>query len=481
MPRNTEPSPTRAAHRDAPPSPARDRAIPRRAALGAIAATASAYSLWPIKPRAAANTPRGRVVLRYWEKWTGPEGDAAQRVVDRFNRTQNRTWVVRVPIADITSKAMVAIAGGDPPDLLGLFSYSVPRLAAANAAMAIDQFASRSSDLDPSIYAPAVARLLTINGRQWAGVNTCYTLALYYNKARFRDAGLDPEKPPQTITQLDAAADSLTRRDPSGNLVQPGFLHNLPGWWPYFWPVMFGGKLFDESTQRATITSAECLAAYSWVRDGAAGVGPAQATRFASAYGRSFHSPQDPFFSGRLAMIVQGPWVASFLKHHAPGLEYGCVPVPVADHLFNPAAPRGLLESDVLVIPRGCPHPDEAFDFFKFMQRHDVQEELAAAHGKSSPMSRASHEFTRNHVNPYVHVHDAIAKSPAVEILPQTTEWQAYSDLTIGAFESIWSGADPAATLQKVQSRAQQLIDREAALRPTPRTPPTARPRRGVP
>lgn len=455
--------------------------IARRTALTTLAAAAATYALWPLKPRTASNIPRGRVVLRYWEKWTGAEGDAVQAVVDRFNQSQSRSWVVRVPIADITSKVMVAIAGGDPPDIAGLFSYSIPQLAAANAAIPMAEFSSTGSGIDPTIYAPAIARLLTINNQQWAGVNTCYTLALYYNKAVFRANGLDPNQPPRTISQLDSASDALTQRDADGRLTRAGFLHNLPGWWPYFWPVMFGGRLFDESTRRATITSAECIAAYSWARDFASRIGSAEASRFASAYGRSFHSPQDPFLSERLAMIVQGPWIASFLERHAPGLEYGCVPVPVADHLYDPSAPRGLLESDVLVIPRGCPHPQEAFAFLRFMQRQEVQEALAAAHGKSSPMRRVSPEFARNHVNRYVGVHDAIAKSPDVEILPQTTEWQAYSDLTIGAFESIWVGADPAATLRRVQSRAQQLIDREAYLRPSPRVPTPESPYRGLP
>ena len=34
---------------------------------------------------------------------------------------------------------------------------------------------------------PAVRDLLWHEGRQWAGVNTCYTLGLYYNRALFRD------------------------------------------------------------------------------------------------------------------------------------------------------------------------------------------------------------------------------------------------------------------------------------------------------
>jgi hypothetical protein len=35
-------------------------------------------------------TADGRVVLQYWEKWTGFEGDAIRAVVDDFNASQDR-------------------------------------------------------------------------------------------------------------------------------------------------------------------------------------------------------------------------------------------------------------------------------------------------------------------------------------------------------------------------------------------------------
>lgn len=130
-----------------------------------------------------------------------------QAVVDRFNQSQSRSWVVRVPIADITSKVMVAIAGGDPPDIAGLFSYSIPQLAAANAAIPMAEFSSTgSASIRRSTPPPSCAS--TINNQQWAGVNTCYTLALYYNKAVF----LRERARSQPTTSNDLAARFRFRR-----------------------------------------------------------------------------------------------------------------------------------------------------------------------------------------------------------------------------------------------------------------------------
>lgn len=123
--------------------------LTRRTALGALAAGAAGWALLPSRPRSHAGVPRGRTEITYWEKWTNREGEAIQAVVDRFNQTQSRIWVHRIPVADITSKAMVAIGGGDPPDLVGFFTYNVPQFAEAGAIMAMDEFDGLRDDLPP--------------------------------------------------------------------------------------------------------------------------------------------------------------------------------------------------------------------------------------------------------------------------------------------------------------------------------------------
>lgn len=452
----------------------------RRTALGAIALGAAGVAFWPRVPRGQAGVPGGRVTLQYWEKWTGPEGDAVQSMVDDFNALQDRIWVVRTPVSDIAAKAMVAIGGGDPPDIVGLYSYNVPLFAEARAAMATDEcaglrLAGLEPRIDPESYAPAVRRLLSYQGRQWAGVNTCYTLALYYNRRLFREAGLDPDSPPRTISELDAAAARLDLpAEGSGgrDIERAGFLPNLPAWWPYFCPIMFGGRLYDPDTRKVLLDEPASVRAYSWVQGYPKRLGPGRSAKFANSYGRSFHSPQDPFISGKVAMIVQGPWIANFITLFGPRdaggtpeLDYGAAPVPVDEPVYDPSAPLGMLEADVLMVPRGCPHPEEAFTFLAYTQQRQVQEKLAYLHCKSSPMRELSPGFMENHPSARcVGVHDAVVRSPRATILPQTRAWQQMADLTNGAFDAIWNGADPASTLAAIQARAQQNVDKAESM-----------------
>ena len=91
---------------------------------------------------------------------------------------------------------------------------------------------------------------------------------------------------------------------------------------------MFGATLYDPATDRATIASPEGIASFEWLRATAARVGVRAATAFASGYGRNIHSAQDPFISGHMAMYVQGPWLANFIRAFAPGLD-AYFPAPV--------------------------------------------------------------------------------------------------------------------------------------------------------
>ncbi|MBS0195687.1 MAG: extracellular solute-binding protein [Planctomycetes bacterium] len=441
--------------------PSHHTGLTRRAALGTLAAGAVGAAVWPRTPRSRADIPSGRTVIDYWEKWTGPEGDAVQRVVDRFNAEQSRVWVRRTAVSEIDTKAMVAIGGGDPPDVVGVFSYNVPQYARSGAAMPLGSFGDASTRIDPGIYVPAVRKLLTYRGEFIAGITSLYSLALYYNRAMFKEVGLDPDAPPRTVPELDAAAERLLVRQGTA-IARAGLLQNLPLWWPYFWPVMFGGVLYDPEKDRAVFDDAATIAAYEWVASYPKRLGVAASEEFGVAYNRSFHSPQDPFIAGRVAMIVQGPWLANFINHYGPHLDYGVAPIPVTPGIFDDASPHGMLEADVLMIPRGCRHPEEAFEFVRFTQRQDVQEQLAREHTKSSPLVECSKEFFVGHPNKCVGVFDAITRSKNVLILPQTPVWKSYAHLTEGAFDAVWRGEHVPAVCGAVQRRAQEMIDKAA-------------------
>src|SRR3954464_14473074 len=85
----------------------------------------------------------GPVHISYWEKWTGFEGDAMRAVVDAFNRKQSRVFVDVLTVSQVDQKMLLATAGGNPPDVAGLWARNVNSFAVKKALRPLDDFCRR--------------------------------------------------------------------------------------------------------------------------------------------------------------------------------------------------------------------------------------------------------------------------------------------------------------------------------------------------
>jgi len=108
-----------------------------------------------------------RIVVTYWEKWTGDEMRAMQHVVNAFNSSQNRIEVRYLSISGIAEKTLLATSGGNPPDVAGLWSDQVVQFADAGALLPLDDFA-RASGIGEKDYIPAYWNEMTYHGKLYA-------------------------------------------------------------------------------------------------------------------------------------------------------------------------------------------------------------------------------------------------------------------------------------------------------------------------
>ncbi len=442
--------------------------ISRRVVLGAMGAAAAGFVAFG--PRGGGDdAPKGAVVIDYWEKWTGHEGKAMQLVVDEFNASQRGVFVRYFVTGNIGQKALIAIAGGTPPDLVGLWNFNVPAYAESGAILRLDELAAKEG-MNLGQYRRGIQEVMTTGRgaeRKWYGVvNTAGTLAMYYNRKLFAEAGLDPARPPRTIEELESAHAALTKRNENGSFVQTGFLHGEPGWWSWIWGYHFGASIFDEASERATIDLPQHAAAYRWLQRTVRGFGDSDTEAakalelFRQGFG-NYNTPQNAFLAGKVAMEIQGPWLANMVEEFAPGLDYGVAPMPCAAAIYDEENPVALVDTDVLCIPRGAKHPEAAMKFIAFTQKQEITERLALAHCKICPLVNASDGFIKAHKNRGLAVHNALADSPRAFVVPKTRAWPEIKDDFDATVQRMWRlEVEADAALKGVQSRAQGYIDR---------------------
>jgi multiple sugar transport system substrate-binding protein len=401
----------------------------------------------------------GPVVIEYWEKWTGFEADAMRVIVDDFNRSQDGIQVNYLSVSQIDTKLLLATAGGNPPDVAGIWGLLIPVYAEHNALTPLDGMA-REYGIAEEDYLPMVWDYCQHEGFLWALPTTPAVLALHWNKDAFREAGLDPERGPATLAELEEFNEKLMKRDAAGRLIRIGHTPQEPGWWNVFWPIWFGGELWRaDGGFRAD--QPEMAEVFQWLGTYADRFGSRDLQRMRNGFG-TFASPQNPFFTGRVAMVLQGPWMYNFIQDYAPaGFDWGVAPFPSAVPGVTGVT---VGECDVLVIPAGAAHPREAFAFIAYVNERRQMERLCLGQKKSSPLREVSAEFYEQHPNPYLRVFSDLSAGDNVVRAPPVTVWTQYTEAMNNAVDLMMLGdRDTNALLIPLQSRIQQQHERKKA------------------
>jgi ABC-type glycerol-3-phosphate transport system substrate-binding protein len=429
--------------------------------------------------RTAPPPAAARVSIDYWEKWVGPEADAMREIVGDFNRSQDRIEVHFLSVSEVDTKLLLATSSGHPPDVAGIWSENIPDFAEKGALTPLDGGLAKYG-LDGSRYIPLFWDLCRHRGLTWGLPTTPGCVALFYNKKLFRAAGLDPEKPPATFADFDAMSrrltlvelerggrrmrlrfDELTPAEQAGrhyDIVQVGHLPQDAGMFPSGWGCWFGARFYD-GDRRILAADAGNLATYRWLRATAETYGVENLNNFTAGFGVA-QSAQTPFLGGAEAMVMQGPWMANFIAQFAPGLEWGVCACPAQPGIGG-GAPVTLAQTDVVVIPRGAPHPRAALEFIAYLQQRAVAEKLARAQQKFTALREVSPDFIPRHPNPAIGLFIELARSPAARTIPRLSIWREYDvELTVARERVLALHATPEVALAEVQSRMQWKLDR---------------------
>lgn len=177
-------------------------------------------------------TPGGPVTITLWHSMGSPLSGSLQRIVDEFNASQTRYQVEALyqgSYTDSLNKLIASIRSDNVPTLIQLDDVSTQIMIDSEETKPIQDFID-DEQYDLSDFDPKVLSYYQVDGKLYSMPFNLAGPILYYDKEAFRDAGLDPEKPPATLEEVRQYAERLLKRDAQGNVTRYGIALSISPW-----------------------------------------------------------------------------------------------------------------------------------------------------------------------------------------------------------------------------------------------------------
>jgi sn-glycerol 3-phosphate transport system substrate-binding protein len=188
------------------------------------------------------------VEITYWHSFPEQNLKAITDITDEFNKSQSD---VRVKLVNQTSyddtltKFRAAYGSGNAPDLVLLEDKTTQQMVDSQAV--IPAQACVDADKFPiDDVLPRVVDYFTVKNVLWPMPFNVSNPVLYYNKALFTQAGLDPNKPPTTLDEVKTASQKIV----DSGAAKHGWALKLDPWLLELWTAMAGQPFVNNGNGR---------------------------------------------------------------------------------------------------------------------------------------------------------------------------------------------------------------------------------------
>ncbi len=257
-----------------------------------------------------------------------PRYEAYSDALKSFTRPGCTVELSVVPSPELLAKITTAVAGGTPPAISEFPPGALRSWLASSVLAPVDDLFKRDK-LSQNDFPAAMWKYMSVDNKVWLlpGSEANADFVLFWNKALFREAGLDPEKGPTTITELDTMATRLTREQ-GGQIERLG----MKPWDVYGignstqgWGYAMGAQFYDEKKDEPTFTHPRVQRAVEWLADWAKRLNYDRVQQFQ----QSVAVQGVPFFgTGRVGIA---PLVSVHLRDslkNDPNMQIGAGPLP---------------------------------------------------------------------------------------------------------------------------------------------------------
>lgn len=164
-------------------------------------------------PEEPTEVPPEPVTLTFWHAYGGSRGELMDELVAEFNETHPNITVQAEyggSLWTMRDKLLTAIAGDAGPDVSQIDQFWSSELADSGGLIKVEDLIAADPDVSTADFYDKVWETATYNDEIWSMPFSFSNIALYYNKALFREAGLDTETPPTTWEEFAEMGQQLT-------------------------------------------------------------------------------------------------------------------------------------------------------------------------------------------------------------------------------------------------------------------------------
>ncbi len=283
-----------------------------------------------------------KVVVNYWSRKTGSDGTVFAEFIKGFN-TDNPGIEVKMqvlPWGEYYGKVRAAILTGNAPEVFDVSVYSPPMFLPYVESFTKDDFAKIGINL--SDYAENAWEAVKFGGKYYGFPVGIVPYGFYYNPNLYRNAGLNPDKPPTNLKEFVEQGKKL-KKDTNGDgkinqwaiILTDG---NISRTW--VWESILdqnGGSLLNKDKTKAAFNNKAGLDAINIILD------------FSRKYGIAPKVPgknETAFIAGKAAIVFDGVWARKMFQDK---VTFATAPMPQ----LGSVKPAVWSSMDIFLFPKG--------------------------------------------------------------------------------------------------------------------------------
>ncbi|UOQ48077.1 ABC transporter substrate-binding protein [Gracilibacillus caseinilyticus] len=199
-----------------------------------------------------AEVPEEKVEAVFWHAMSGGGQESIEAIVDNFNNSQDKYTIIpefQGSYEEALTKFRSVGGTEDAPAIIQTFEVGTKYMIDSGFIEPVQSFIDEEN-YDIKQLEENILNYYTVDDQLYSMPFNSSTPVMLYNKDAFKEAGVDPENPPQTFAEIKEAAEDLTVKD-GENTERYGFSILNYGWFIEELIATQGGLFVNNDNGRA--------------------------------------------------------------------------------------------------------------------------------------------------------------------------------------------------------------------------------------